>query len=179
MPTEEPLAFKVEWFDQSSGLHRLFTLSFYEGDNSIEMFDIKLKRLFLRRCNIASVSKKELFLGNTIAVYGRHLVIKEYGNDYTKGQVENSKQSTLVLIYPEAHDEVGHVLDCLERAGYSLCRARSTRFTITTATEFYDRFRVKGTLNQKNPKTNHFWIFNKSWNVFGLKNRCFKKSFEF
>ena len=50
----------------------------------------------------------------------------------------------LLLLYPEAHSQFGYILDCLEHAGYTLCRVRSVGFTITTAREFLDRFFVKG-----------------------------------
>ncbi len=145
MPFEEPLAFKVEWFDVTSGLHRQFNLSFYESDKSVEMVDIKSRKMFLRRCPIASsLDKKELFVGNTVVVFSRHLLIKDFANEYTKSQVEDHKQTTLVLIYPEAHAELGHVLKCFERAGYHLVRARSLCFTQISAVEFLDRFRVRG-----------------------------------
>ena len=144
MPFEEPLAFKAEWFDTASGLHRHFGLSFYESDNSVEMFDAKTKKLFLKRCPVNGVDKKDLFVGNTVVIYSRHLLIQDYANEYTKDQIDNDKQSTLVLLYPQAHKDLGHVLDSLERAGYALCRARSMRFTGISAREFFDRFMVKG-----------------------------------
>ena len=130
MPFEEPLAFKVEWFDAASSLHRHFNFSFYQSDTSVEMFDTKLRKMFLKRCAISGLDRKELFVGNTIVVFSRHLLIKDYANEYTKDQVENDKQSTLILLYPDAHDQLGFVLDCLERGGYNLCRARSLRFTL-------------------------------------------------
>ncbi len=143
MPVEDPLLFNVEWFDQSAGMNRDFVLSFYDSDNSVEMYDIKLKRLFLRRCHVATVHRKDLYVGNTIVVFSRHLVIKDYAHDKTKSRVEDKKQSTLVLIYPEAHSKVGHIIDCLERGGYTLGRVRTVRFTVTSANEFYDKFRVE------------------------------------
>ena len=130
MPFEEPLAFKVEWFDAASSLHRHFNFSFYQSDTSVEMFDTKLRKMFLKRCAISGLDRKELFVGNTIVVFSRHLLIKDYANEYTKDQVENDKQSTLILLYPDAHDQLGFVLDCLERGGYNLCRARSLKFTL-------------------------------------------------
>ena len=138
------MAFKVEWFDGASGLHRHFNFSFYQSDTSVEMFDTKLRKMFLKRCAINGLDPKELFVGNTIVVFSRHLLIKDYANEYTKDQVENDKQSTLILLYPDAHDQLGFVLDCLERGGYNLCRARSLKFTLTTAREFLDRFLIKG-----------------------------------
>ena len=70
MPFEEPLAFNVEWFDLSASLHRQFLLSFYESDSSVEMSEIKTRKMFLRRCPVPSsgLDKKDLFVGNTGAV---------------------------------------------------------------------------------------------------------------
>lgn len=146
MPFEEPLAFKVEWFDATSGLHRQFNLSFYESDKSVEMFDIKSKKMFLRRCAVSSAAfdKKDLFVGNTVVVFARHLLIKGYTNEYTRQQVENDTQTTLVLVYPEAHAQLGQVIGCFDRAGYALCRVRSMRFTGISARQFLDRFHVQG-----------------------------------
>lgn len=144
MPFEEPLAFKVEWFDATSGLHRQFNLSFYESDKSVEMFDIKSRKMFLRRCAVSALEKKDLFLGNTIVIFSRHLLIKEFTNDYTRDKVENDKQTTLILIYPEAHSQIGHIFDSFERAGYNFVRIRSLNFTQVSAREFLDRFFVKG-----------------------------------
>jgi len=144
MPFEEPLVFQAEWFDSTSGLHRLFNLSFYTSDESVELYDLKTKKLFLRRAPAGYLTKKDLYIGNTVVIYSRHLLIKEFANEYTKNQVEDAKQSMLLLLYPEAHSQIGYILDCLEHAGYTLCRVRSVGFTITTAREFLDRFFVKG-----------------------------------
>ena len=144
MPFEEPLVFQAEWFDSTSGLHRLFNLSFYTSDESVELYDQKTKKLFLRRAPAGYLTKKDLYIGNTVVIYSRHLLIKEFANEYTKNQVEDAKQSMLLLLYPEAHSQIGYILDCLEHAGYTLCRVRSVGFTITTAREFLDRFFVKG-----------------------------------
>ena len=144
MPFEEPLVFQAEWFDSTSGLHRLFNLSFYTSDESVELYDLKTKKLFLRRAPAGYLTKKDLYIGNTVVIYSRHLLIKEFANEYTKNQVEDAKQSMLLLLYPEAHSQIGYILDCLEHAGYTLCRVRSVGFTISSAREFLDRFFVKG-----------------------------------
>lgn len=140
MPFEEPLVFKAEWFDHSSGLYRRFNLSFYESDNSVEMFDLTTRKLFLKRCHADKLSKSDFFVGNTIVVYSRHLYIKECANDYTREQVDDQKQSVLILVYPESHYNIGHILDCMERGGFSVIRARTLKFTTITAQEFWQRF---------------------------------------
>ena len=79
-----------------------------------------------------------------MVVFSRHLLIKNYSNDYTRNQVENDKQTTLILVYPEAHQDLGHIISCFDRAQYALCRARSMKFNSITAREFLDRYVVKG-----------------------------------
>ena len=44
---------------------------------------------------------------NLVVVFARHLLIKDYSNEYTRNQVENHKQTTLILLYPEAHQDLG------------------------------------------------------------------------
>lgn len=75
MPFEEPLAFNVEWFDLSASLHRQFLLTFYESDSSVEMSEIKTRKMFLRRCPVPSsgLDKKDLFVGNTGALSVLHV----------------------------------------------------------------------------------------------------------
>ena len=139
------MTFTVEWFDLTSSLHRQFNFSFYESDSSVEMFDRKTRKMFLRRCVVPNgLDKKDLFVGNTIVIFARHLLIKDYSNEYTRNQVENDKQTTLILIYPDAHQDLGHVISSFDRAQYSLCRVRSMKFNNITAREFLDRYVVKG-----------------------------------
>ena len=71
MPLEDPFVYHVEWYDPSSGLHRQFNMSFYTSDKSVELYDLKTKKLFLRRCQAGPITKKDLFIGNTIVVYSR------------------------------------------------------------------------------------------------------------
>ena len=144
MPFEEPLVFLTNWFDPSSSLNRKFHLSFFESDKSVEMVDLKNKKMFLRRCPVSNIDKKDLFVGNTIVIFARHLLIEDYANEYTKNSAKNDQETTFVMIYPEANHELGHVIDCFEKTGFSICRLRSMEFSKITAREFLDRFFVKG-----------------------------------
>lgn len=141
MPLEDPLLFNVEWFDTTASLLRPFVLSFYESDSSVELVDTKLKRLFLRRTPCSGFGLSDLYVGNTVVIFSRHIVIKDYAHENTRSRIENGKQTTLVLLYPEAYDKFGHVLDALERGGFSLCRCRSVSFSITSANELFDAYR--------------------------------------
>ena len=52
---------------------------------------------------------------NLVVVFARHLLIKDYSNEYTRNQVENHKQTALILLYPEAHQDLGKDLSATGR----------------------------------------------------------------
>jgi len=47
---EERYKFECEWYDQQAQINRYYTLTYYPVDKTIDMFDIKNKRIFLKRC---------------------------------------------------------------------------------------------------------------------------------
>lgn len=46
---EERYVFETEWFDSQASLIRKYLFTFFPNDNSIEMYDLKLKKVFLKR----------------------------------------------------------------------------------------------------------------------------------
>ena len=46
---EERYVFETEWYDQQADIVRHYRLTFYPLDNSIEMYDKKMQRPFLKR----------------------------------------------------------------------------------------------------------------------------------
>ncbi len=91
---DDSLAFGVTWFDPTMEQNRKFTLTFFPGDNSIEMviseglsgrlwyhvgrifqYDLKLKRIFLSRIHCNTVDTSDLYLGNTVIAFSRRLLI--------------------------------------------------------------------------------------------------------
>lgn len=60
---EVRLAFLVEWFDQVASLTRSYQLFYCIADKTIEMYDVKNRRTFLKRSEYPSVQLKDLFVG--------------------------------------------------------------------------------------------------------------------
>jgi len=50
MGGEDRYVFFVEWYDTAASLIRNYNLIYYKEDNTIEMHDLKNKRMFLKRC---------------------------------------------------------------------------------------------------------------------------------
>lgn len=61
----------TEWYDNQAELIRNYYLTYFDNDNTIEIFDIKNKRIFLKRNGVPNLNKTHLFIGSIITVFGR------------------------------------------------------------------------------------------------------------
>lgn len=68
---EERYVFETEWHDIQASLIRKYLLTYYPNDQSIEMYDLKQKKVFLKRMEFKGLSVDELYLGSIITVYSR------------------------------------------------------------------------------------------------------------
>lgn len=62
--------FLVEWFDTAASLIRTYYLTYFTLDKTIEMYDLKSKKSFLKRCEY-KIDMNELYIGSIITVYTR------------------------------------------------------------------------------------------------------------
>lgn len=67
-------------------------LYFYPRDNSIELYDVSLKRLFLKRSVVADISIDDMLPGSRINIFGKNILIKDYGSAETRRVMGNMKQ---------------------------------------------------------------------------------------
>lgn len=121
MPQQEDteiLSFLVDWYDPLPQIMRRFLLKFYVHSHSVEMFDVKNKRLFLRKCPAATeLSTRDLTLGNKITVYRRELELVEYADGSTRDKLSNLAQRALILFTPETYAHWGKMVDFAQNAG--------------------------------------------------------------
>lgn len=89
--SEERFVFEAEWFDQQADLIRKYLLTFYPKDSTIEMYDCKNKRMFLKRMAGTQLNEKELFVGSTVTVYARQLKLVDYGDVFTRQHFARGK----------------------------------------------------------------------------------------
>ncbi|KPP73842.1 Nucleoside diphosphate kinase 7-like [Scleropages formosus] len=99
---EERFAFLAEWYDPTATLLRRYQLLFYPKDGSVEMFDVKNQRLFLRRTQYEELREEDLFVGNRVNVFSRQLNLIDYGDQYTANKLGSKTERTLGVIKPDA-----------------------------------------------------------------------------
>jgi len=134
--TEGTYCFQCEWFDTQANIVRKYHL-FYFPDQTIEMFDLKNRRTFLKRTPYPSITLKDLFIGNQITVYSRSLKLLSYADDYTKSRLEEVKGRTLAIVKPEAFNQIGKVIDSLYKNNFTIGGLRSCKLTSQQVSDFY------------------------------------------
>jgi len=133
---EDRYVFYVEWFDSQADLIRRYMLTFFPRDNTIEMYDQKNKRPFLKRSEYPGVTLGDLYLGAKVTIHSRQLKVIEYGDVYTRKAMESSKSRTLALIKPDAYNHMGKILSMVHASGFVVARLKMVKMTSASITEF-------------------------------------------
>ncbi|EER05566.1 nucleoside diphosphate kinase, putative [Perkinsus marinus ATCC 50983] len=134
---EDRYTFFVEWYDQTAELFRRYQLTYFLRDGTLEMYDIKNRRPFLKRCEFPGVTAEDLSIGSTITVYSRQLKIVEYADEFTRTKLETLKGRTLAMIKPDAYNHIGEILTAIVKAGFVIKNLRMCKLDRRAAEEFY------------------------------------------
>lgn len=138
---DEKLCFYVDWEDSVSGLTRKFTLNFYPSEKSVEMYESRNKKMFLRKTVIDGLYQKDFYVGNTINVFSRMLKITEFGDQVTQNQCVPERQSTFAMVKPDGMSQLGLILTAVHEAGFVVARAKMTQLNELQAGQFYNEHR--------------------------------------
>ena len=83
---EARYVFEVEWYDQQANILRYYRLFFYPLNNSIEMYDKKMSRVFLKRIEAQELKLSDFYIGAKVTVFTRVLHVTEYGDAATSNK---------------------------------------------------------------------------------------------
>ena len=99
---ETRYAFIAEWYDTHASLIRRYQFLYYTQDNTIEMFDIKNRRVFLKRSKFENICLKDLYIGAIVNVHARQLKITGCADQFTKDkldkEVKNTKKYATIML---------------------------------------------------------------------------------
>ncbi|KAF4727652.1 hypothetical protein FOZ63_005743 [Perkinsus olseni] len=140
---EDRYTFFVEWFDQTAELFRRYQLTYFLRDGTLEMYDIKNRRPFLKRCEFPGVAAKDLHIGSMITVYSRQLKIVEYADEFTRSKLETLKGRTLAMIKPDAYSHTGDILTEIVKAGFVIKNLRMCKLDRPAAEKLYQDHKGK------------------------------------
>lgn len=134
---EDRYVFLVEWYDQPADLVRKYHLTFYSLDRTIEMYDLKNRRSFLKRTQVPGLTLADLFLGNTLTLFARQIKISDFADAFTRSKFENRRSRTFALIKPDAYTHLGSIISLVLGSGFKITRLKMLRLTPAQAQALY------------------------------------------
>ncbi|XP_030583683.1 nucleoside diphosphate kinase homolog 7 isoform X1 [Archocentrus centrarchus] len=143
---EDRYTFLAEWYDPTAALLRRYQLFYYPRDGSVEMFDVKNQRIFLRRTKY-DIHQEDLFIGGRVNVFSRQLNLIDYGDQYTANKLGSKKERTLALIKPDVITKIGDVLELIHSSNLIVTKAKMTKLTWSQAADFYAEHQTKPFFN--------------------------------
>ncbi|KAA6397671.1 MAG: nucleoside-diphosphate kinase [Streblomastix strix] len=134
---EEKFTFLVDWKDETAGLIRSYLLTFFAVDGSLELYDIKNKRTFLKRNITGEFSLEDFTIGLKFTICSREMTVREYGDSKTKMKMEIKKQRCCAVIKPDAFDSAGYIIERIQKEGLIIAQMRTFRFDEEKLTQFF------------------------------------------
>lgn len=115
---DETFSFICDWYDSQAEIVRKYRLIYFVkkgGTNEVELFDLKNKRVFLKRIPFPSISLTDLFIGASIVVYSRQLKVVEFADAYTKSKLSVLKTAQILFPNFEIDASFGKMIQDIER----------------------------------------------------------------
>ena len=134
--TSPRLSFIVEHYDTLAQMVKKYQLFYYPEDASIEMYDIKNQRIFLKRIINPEVKTTSLYLGSEISIYSRQYKIIAFADEFTKKTLENVRTSVFALILPSAYMIIGKIIDIIQRNGFLINKLKMNKLSSKEASNF-------------------------------------------
>jgi len=135
---KDKYAFCVDWYDPSASLVRQYCLIFNTADSTVELFDLKTKKVFLKRTKVDNITLSDLYIGSTINLFSRQLNVTDYGNSYTKKELGSCKETTFGMIKPDAVCKLGEIIDLILESGLLITKLKKITIDRSEAVKFYD-----------------------------------------
>ena len=104
-------------------------LTYYPVDKTIDMFDIKNNRIFLKRCEYPQLVLGDCYIGAVLTVNARLLKIIDYGDVYTRTKFEQERQRTFALILPQDYLNIGKAIDFIFQQGFQISKLKMGKLT--------------------------------------------------
>ncbi|KAL0212028.1 hypothetical protein RCL1_005654 [Eukaryota sp. TZLM3-RCL] len=124
--SDDRFSFVLNYFDPQAELVKQYNMMFFASDNSIEIHDPKLRRVFLRRLPYPSITLKDLVVGNTLEIHSRQMKIVDYGDAFTRETLQGCREDTFMIIPPHAFEATGLIIQSLLDADVRLTKIIST-----------------------------------------------------
>lgn len=119
------LGFETEWYDSVAGLSKVLYLKFFLENNTIEILEGN-KGTFLKRIFYPSVTVSDLYVGNSITVYNRVLVIRKYANAATVRYMGSKEIHFITTVSSDEISKLGSFIKLSKQYRLVMGKVRTT-----------------------------------------------------
>ena len=110
----ETWLFVVEYYDPMPMLKKKYLLKYYLESNSVEMVDLKSKKMFLKKSLCPpEIQPSDFFVGGKVLIYSRELEIIDYGDGTTRRLLQHQVQKCAAVLLPGAYQHWGRYVDAI------------------------------------------------------------------
>eukprot|EP00697_Spironema_sp_BW2_P014394 gnl/Spiro4/4826_TR2415_c0_g1_i1.p1 gnl/Spiro4/4826_TR2415_c0_g1~~gnl/Spiro4/4826_TR2415_c0_g1_i1.p1 ORF type:complete len:372 (+),score=81.25 gnl/Spiro4/4826_TR2415_c0_g1_i1:41-1117(+) len=115
--TDERFAFVADWFDKPAGLTKRINVLYFPSNNSVELIDVKLRRVILRRAVCTNlIGLSQFHIGATVTVFGKQLTLTDYLDEYTRNKLGAVQEKCCAIIMGDAYPALGQILSAIYEA---------------------------------------------------------------
>ncbi|XP_017758043.1 PREDICTED: nucleoside diphosphate kinase 7 isoform X2 [Eufriesea mexicana] len=133
----EKYIFEAEWYDKIASILKKFYLYYYPFDNTVELFDIKARKTFLRRTKCEGIQAKDFYVGATVTIFSRSIRITDYADCVTRTKLQTKMQKTFAIVKPNVVDKLGEILKHIVSSNFHIANIKMVKLSKEQATEFY------------------------------------------
>jgi len=136
-------AFTVDWYDAQASLIRKYQLLYYPIDGTLELYDIKAKRHFLKRCKYEGIQPSDLYLGNTVTILSRTMNIVEYADVFTSRALERNQEKVTGVLLVGHFNKLGQMLDSVYKSDLKITKLKRIQISSQEAIDVLQNQRHK------------------------------------
>ncbi|CAH0549362.1 unnamed protein product [Brassicogethes aeneus] len=133
----ERLSFKGRWATPDQNFE--FIVHFYPYNNSVEIYDLTHGRTFMKRLR-TNVRHHDLFLGNKLSIYNRHIKLISFANDFTRNNIVEMRSLCILKPILKCH-QYGPILKVLEKQDLRIAKLTMCVISRKDALQFYHYLR--------------------------------------
>ncbi|XP_039757253.1 nucleoside diphosphate kinase 7 [Pararge aegeria] len=127
---KDKYSFIGEWYDNQASLIRRFNIFYYPTDDTVEMYDLKNRKTFLRRVKVNGVTLDSFFIGSTFPILGRLVKIVDFACEDTRKKLYKDVQITFAFIKPMPTNIAGKIITHLHEKGMKITKMKKTTFAV-------------------------------------------------
>ena len=132
----EKYIFEAEWYDKVASILKKFYLYYYPSDNTVELFDLNTRKMFLKRTKCDGIQAKDFYVGATVTIFSRCIRVTDYADCNTRTKLQTKMQKTFAMVKPDVVENLGEILKKIISCNLHIANIKIIKLTQDQATNF-------------------------------------------